>query len=131
MARFFTRRPAPVTAPEAGSLLAEHGLAETCASYAPGHQMHYVHQGQALRSPSVRASNVIVEGHRVVVVLEGGDQLDYQHHEPDRLGSILGLFPGSRVAYPKFHALRVGPYWFNCAPDEFTPCRPDAGADRP
>ena len=41
------------------------------------------------------------------------------------------LFPGSRVVYPKFHALRIGPYWFNCAPGDFTPCRPGAGADAP
>ena len=37
---------------------------------------------------------------------------------------VLGLFPTSRVAYPEFHALRVGPYWFNCARDAFEPCRP-------
>jgi hypothetical protein len=129
MARFFTRRPAPSPVPAAGSLVADPVLGETCGSYAPGHQMHYVHQGQALRSPSVRASNVIVEGDRVIVVLEDGSQLDYHHHEPERLASILGLFPGSRVVYPRFHALRIGPYWFNCAPADFTPCRPGAGAD--
>jgi hypothetical protein len=62
----------------------------------------------------------------VIVVLDSGDQLDYHHHDPDRLSSVLGLFPGSRMVYPKFHALRVGPYWFNCAPDAFDACRSHA-----
>lgn len=93
-----------------------------CESYAPGHQMHYIHQGQALRSPSVHAGNVIVDDNRIVVVLDSGEQLSWHHHDPERLTTILGLFPNSRVAYPKFHALRVGPYWFNCAPGAFTPC---------
>lgn len=101
----------------------------TCDSYAPGHQVHYIHQGEALRSPSVPARNVIVEGHRVTVILDSGEQLDYRHHDPDRLRSVLGLFSGSRVVYPAFHALRVGPYWFNCAAGEFEPCRVDDAAE--
>lgn len=128
MARFFSRsstRTQAVAAPT-GSVLPAPSFGEACSSYAPGHQVHYIHQGQALRSPSVHARNVIVEGHRVVVVLDGGEQLDYHHHDPDRLSSVLGLFPGSRLVYPTFHALRVGPYWFNCAPGEFEPCRPGA-----
>jgi hypothetical protein len=125
MARFFshdrtlTAHEGPATAP---TPRAPSGV--LCESYAPGHQMHYLHQGQALRSPSAKAANVIVEGDRVVVVLESGDQLDYHHHDPDRVTSLLGLFPASRVVYPAFHALRLGPYWFNCAPDDFVPCRP-------
>ena len=128
MARFFSRRDHTATrvrTPERGTLqVGKVDAEEACTSYAPGHQMHYIHQGQALRSPSQQASNVIVEGHRVIIVLEDGSQLDYQHHDPDRLSSVLGLFPTSRVAYPEFHALRVGPYWFNCAPDTFEACRP-------
>jgi hypothetical protein len=128
MSRFFSRRDHATTRvrpPERYALpMGKVDLDEACASYAPGHQMHYIHQGQALRSPSQQASNVIVEGHGVIIVLEDGSQLDYQHHDPDRLSSVLGLFPTSRVAYPEFHALRVGPYWFNCAHDTFEPCRP-------
>ena len=108
MARFFSRRDNTTTRvrPPARDALPVGKVdnVEACTSYAPGHQMHYVHQGQALRSPSQQASNVIVDGHRVVIV--------------------LGLFPTSRVAYPEFHALRVGPYWFNCAAGAFEPCRP-------
>ena len=131
MARFFSLRSNPRTRAresQSGSVLSVVQDGGTCDSYAPGHQVHYIHQGQALRSPSLHARNVIVEGHRVIVVLEDGAQLDYHHHDPDRLSSVLGLFPGSRMVYPKFHALRVGPYWFNCAPGEFVPCRPDSEA---
>lgn len=94
----------------------------SCESYTPGHQMHYLHQGQALHSPSDAARNVIVDGDRVVVILSTGEQVDYRHHEPRRLTRILSAFPTSRVLYREFHALRVGPYWFNCAPSTFTPC---------
>src|SRR3954469_13817211 len=99
MARFFASRSAtPMRTRDAAklrsALLHDDREGAACESYAPGHQMHYLHQGQALRSPSLHASNVIVEGHRVIVVLESGEQLDYNHHDPDRLGSVLGLFPG-------------------------------------
>ena len=130
MARFFTRSTTSTRTPDAAeqpsARLHDHREGVACDSYAPGHLMHYIHQGQALRSPSLHASNVIVEGTRVIVVLESGEQLDYHHHDPDRLGSVLGLFPGTRVVYPKFHALRIGPYWFNCAPSDFQPCKVDA-----
>ena len=129
MARFFSLRgttPRDRADKRVDVLPRPSATDESCASYAPGHQMHYIHQGQALRSPSVHARNVIVEGHRVIVLLDSGDQLDFHHHDPDRLGSVLGLFPGSRVLYRKFHALRVGPYWFNLAPGPFEPCGPES-----
>lgn len=133
MARFFSLRSSTRTRTRevpAGSVLADEPDGDSCDSYAPGHLVHYIHQGQALRSPSLHASNVIVEGHRVIVVLDDGRQLDYHHHDPDRLSSVLGLFPASRMVYPKFHALRVGPYWFNCAPGAFEPCRPEVEVSR-
>lgn len=121
MPRFTTqRRAAPGRT--AGGRLTDPPADETCESYAPGHLMHYLHQGQAVRSPSLDARNVIVDGDRVIVILENDEQVDFQHHEPDRLARVLGLFPTSRVLYPRFHALRVGPYWFNCAPESFEPC---------
>lgn len=129
MARFFSLRgsASTLTRPvRRGDVLTGHPADDCCDLYAPGHQMHYIHQGQALRSPSDRARNVIVEGDRVVVVLDTGEQIDYRHHDPDRLSSVLGLFPASRLVYPKFHALRVGPYWFNCAPGDFEPCRTES-----
>lgn len=126
MSRFFTRRSS-----------AERGSATTltssaadlatpddirCESYAPGHEMHYIQQGQALRSPSRTARNVIVDGTRVIVLLEDGTQHDYRFHDPTRLARILALFPASRALYPAFHALRVGPYWFNLGDDVLAPC---------
>ena len=102
--------------------LPEEQESVACESYEPGHQMHYVQQGQALRSPSVRAERAIVDGDRVVLVLDASEQLEWRHHDPARMRSILDLFPSSRVVYRTFHALRVGPYWFNCAPEDFRPC---------
>ena len=93
-----------------------------CASYAPGHQMHYVHQGQALRSPSLRVRELIVDGDCLLITTGGGEELTWRHHDPRRLADVLGLFPTFRVIYPDFHALRVGPYWFNCAAHAFAPC---------
>ncbi len=99
---------------------AHDGIA--CESYEPGHQMHYLQQGKALRSLSVRASEVLVDGDRILLTLESGQSPEWRHHDPARVRSLLGLFPTARVVYPAFHALRVGPYWFNCAPEDFVPC---------
>lgn len=122
MARFFTRRTATPTreVPARSSLVTADDT--RCESYAPGHLMHYIHQGQALRSPSEPARNVIVDEHRVIVLLGDGEQHDFAHHDPTRLGTVLSLFPAARMLYPRFHALRVGPYWFNLATGEFEPC---------
>ncbi len=87
----------------------------TCDLYGPGHQMHYRHQGTAIRSPGLPARDVAVDGVDLAIELEGGRVLRWRHHDPERLLRMLDLVPGSRVAYPGAHALRVGPYWFNCA----------------
>jgi hypothetical protein len=86
-----------------------------CDLYAPGHQMHYTHQGRAVRSPATPVANVVVDGADVTLVLEGGRELAWRHHDTSRLRRALELVPSKRVAYPDQHALRVGPYWFNCA----------------
>jgi hypothetical protein len=92
--------------------------------------MHYAHQGQALRSPSLRVRELIVDGDCLLITAESGEELTWRHHDPSRLTDVLGLFPTFRVVYPDFHALRVGPYWFNCAGHAFVPCAP-SGADTP
>ena len=100
-----------------------------CDLYAPGHQLHYTHQGRAVRSPATPVGNVIVDGADVTLVLETGRELAWRHHGPARLRRALELVPSKRVAYPDHHALRVGPYWFNCAvgPDGWQDCsRPAA-----
>jgi hypothetical protein len=96
-----------------------------CDLYAPGHQIHYKHQGQAVRSPAVQVAELRVDGSLVVVHLEDGRELRWRHHDPDRLSRILELLRGTCTAYPVHHALRVGPYWFNCASetDPWHECR--------
>lgn len=105
----------------------------SCDLYAPGHQIHYEHQGRAVHSPSVQVENAIVDGVRLTLVLEGGAVLRWHHHDPIRLRRVLDLVPSSRVAYPAFHALRVGPYWFNCATesDEWKSCGLTESPPRP
>ena len=87
----------------------------TCDLYSPGHQIHYTHQGDAVRSRSLPVGRVTLEGSRVVLVLDDGVELHWRHHDPARLHRILEAIPTKRVIYPEYHALRVGPYWFNCA----------------
>ncbi|QWZ09310.1 hypothetical protein KRR39_05865 [Nocardioides panacis] len=89
----------------------------SCDLYSPGHQIHYRHQGDAVRSPSRLVANAILEGTRLTLVMDDDTEMVWRHHDPVRLGRILELVPSKRVAYPRFHALRVGPYWFNCAPE--------------
>lgn len=130
MSLFFTRRT-PAERGSTSTLTPTGATAPApvdvrCDSYASGHQMHYIHQGQALRSPSAPARNVIVDAARVIVLLEDGSQHDFSYHDPARLERILGLFPAARTLYPAFHALRVGPYWFNLAADPLEPCRSDS-----
>jgi hypothetical protein len=91
---------------------------QTCDLYSPGHQMHYRHQGQAVRSPSRVVTNAFVDDTTVVLLLDDGQELRWRHHDPDRLRRMLEALPGKRVIYPEHHALRVGPYWFNCAPED-------------
>jgi hypothetical protein len=122
-----SRRSLP--AGEIGFPHARRGVAGLCRSYAPGHQMHYAHQGQALRSPSEHAREVVLDGLRLLVVRTSGEQLVWRHHDPARLADVLGLFPTSRILYPGHHALRLGPYWFNCAADDFVACDLPEGTD--
>ncbi len=86
-----------------------------CDLYTPGHQIHYKHQGDAVRSPSCTVLSVLLDGTQVLLALDDGTERVWRHHDPDRLRRILELLRGRCVAYPEQHALRVGPYWFNCA----------------
>ena len=78
-----------------------------------------------MHSPSRPVANAIVDGTRLTLVLDDDAELHWRHHDPVRLRRILDLVPSKRVAYPSFHALRVGPYWFNCAPEseDWQDCR--------
>jgi hypothetical protein len=108
-------RTAPV-APRGGA---------TCDLYAPGHQIHYKHQGDAVHSPSRSARDVLVDGTDIQLTLDDGTVLHWRHHDPDRLTRIVEMLRGKGVIYPESHAMRVGPYWFNCASesDDWQDCR--------
>ncbi|MGZ6804562.1 MAG: hypothetical protein ACXVFU_16070 [Nocardioidaceae bacterium] len=96
----------------------------SCTSYAPGHLMHYTHRRRALRSPAVAAAGIRVRGAEVAIALPGGEVLHWRHHDPERLTRLLHLVLGPRMVYLDEHALRVGPYWFNCAEErDWVDCR--------
>lgn len=98
---------------------------DVCDLYAPGHQFHYRHQSTAVRSPSLVVRSVLLEQSWVLLTLDGGRELRWRHHDPERLCRMLELLRGKCVSYPDHHALRVGPYWFNCATeaDSWQDCR--------
>jgi hypothetical protein len=95
------------------------GGAVACELYAPGHLMHYKHQGNAVHSPSRKVRDTLLDGTSLTLLLPEGPELHWRHHDPERLRQMLELLHGRCVAYPEFHALRVGPYWFNCASERF------------
>lgn len=72
--------------------------------------------------------SALLDGNRVMLVLDEGEELVWRHHDPERLHRILELLRGKCVVYPAHHALRVGPYWFNCATedDSWQDCRVSA-----
>ena len=101
-----------------------------CDLHAAGHQMHYKHQGDAVHSTALKVRDVLQEGTLLTLALEDGRELLWRHHDPERLGRILEVLRGKCVVYQDFHALRVGPYWFNCAgeADDWQECRVSATA---
>lgn len=102
-----------------------------CDLYGPGHQIHYKHQAQAAGSPVRSVRDTLVNGTVLTLQLDDGDELVWSNHDPRRLSRILELVHGQCDAYPQFHALRIGPYWFNCAtePDQWQDCRLSRAAD--
>jgi hypothetical protein len=103
----------------------------SCDFYAPGHLIHYKHQGDAVRSPSELVRDTLVDRTRLTLLLDDGRELAWRHHDPERLRRILELLRGRCLLYRVHHALRVGPYWFNCASpdDDWQECRLSRAAD--
>lgn len=103
-----------------------------CDLYDPGHQIHYKHQAQAATSPPRLVGDTLVEGTRLTLQMVDGDELTWTNHDPQRMSRILELVHGQGAAYPRFHALRIGPYWFNCATenDHWQDCRLSRAAGR-
>jgi hypothetical protein len=109
----------PRTGGVAGLLPRTQRDVDTCDLYAPGHLIHYKHQGDAVRSPSELVRDTLVDGTGLTLLLDDDRELTWRHHDPERLRRMLELLRGRCLLYPVHHALRVGPYWFNCAtPDD-------------
>ena len=104
---------------------AQRDSGSVCDLYAPGHQIHYRHQGDAVHSPVLPVREAFLEGIVVTLLVEDGRELSWRNHDPERLRRILTLLRGRCVIYPEHHAMRVGPYWFNCASenDPWQDCR--------
>jgi hypothetical protein len=96
-----------------------------CDLYDPGHQIHYTHQADAVHSPSRTTRRAALDGTLLTLVLDDEETLRWRHHDPERLERIIELLRGRCVVYREHHALRVGPYWFNCATedDDWQECR--------
>jgi hypothetical protein len=94
---------------------ARAGSSGSCDLYDPGHQIHYKHQARAAGSTPRTVRDALLEGTLLTLQLEDGEELEWRHHDPQRLRRILELEHGRGAAYPHFHVLRLGPYWFNCA----------------
>lgn len=104
---------------------AQRDAATLCDSYAPGHQLHYRHQGRAAGSPAVGVCELVLVGSVLNLRLDDGRELEWRNHDPVRLSRIQDLVPDRGTVHPLHHALRLGPYWFNCATgdDPWEDCR--------
>jgi hypothetical protein len=94
-----------------------------CASYGPGHQLHWTHWKQAATAPAIYVTRVRMEGD-VVELLLPGEPIRWRHHDADRLRAALTNARQPIAAVPEHQMLRVDGYWFNCASvdAEFTLC---------
>ena len=81
--------------------------------------------------PPAQLGTSALDGTFLGLVLEDGDVLRWSNHDPLRLSRILELVDVRGAAHPELHALRIGPYWFNCATesDPWQDCRLSRAAD--
>ena len=110
---------------------AQLGASALCDLYCPGHQIHYKHQAQAADSTPLAVRDTLLDGTLLRLVLEDGEVLRWSNHDPLRLSRVLELVAVRGAAHPELHALRIGPYWFNCATesDPWQDCRLSRAAD--
>ncbi|MBB6627140.1 hypothetical protein H5V45_07380 [Nocardioides sp. KIGAM211] len=101
------------------------GLEHDCASFGPGHQLHWQHWKKATAATLVPVSEVDVDGTLVEVHVAGRQPFHWLHHDPARLRDALAKAEMPILASPQWQALRVDGYWFNCAPNDrsFGDCR--------
>jgi len=104
-------------------LLERHEAEATCASYGPGHQLHWKHWKQASSAPAIVVTKVRIVGDIVELMLPG-EPVRWRHHDSTRLKWALKTTRQPIAAVPEHGMLRVDGYWFNCASvdAEFTLC---------
>lgn len=88
----------------------------TCDSYGPGHMLHWTQWKAASGAPSYPVTRIVDHGDHFELHVVGQPPLRWCHHEPDRLRAALESAAAIVEACPRFRALRVDGFWFNCAP---------------
>ena len=88
---------------------------DRCSSYAPGHELHWIHWKRLRANPSTPVTGVTLR--RGFVEVTFGRQwvpVLWWHHDLDRLLASLWVNDQDLEAWPQWHALRVGHTLFNC-----------------
>jgi hypothetical protein len=109
------------------------GTDKQCASYGPGHQIHWIHFNHSMREPSVVIPVTAVADDDGLVHIEGEDlSLVRWNHRPALLCAALHRFGGMADWKPRWHLLAVPTEAFMgsprsvfnlAAPDERRECR--------
>ena len=109
------------------------GTDTQCDSYAPGHQIHWIHFNHSMREPSVVIPVTAVVDDDGLVHIEGDDlSLVRWNHRPALLRAALQSFGGRADWKPRWYLLAVptesfmgsaGSVFSLAAPDERRDCR--------
>jgi hypothetical protein len=84
------------------------GTDKQCASYGPGHQIHWIHFNHSMREPSVVIPVTAVVDDDGLVRMEGDDLcLVCWNHRPALLHAALQRFGGMADWKPRWHLLAV------------------------
>ncbi|MGB8505524.1 hypothetical protein [Mycobacterium sp.] len=84
------------------------GTDKQCASYGPGHLIHWIHFNHSMREPSVVIPVTAVVDDDGLVHIEGEDgSLVRWNHRPALLRDALHRFGGMAVWKPRWHILAV------------------------